>query len=1386
MKCNNVKWLALAAGVTALAGSPAQPFLDNARELFKAGHFKEASEAYRQATQKDAGLIAAWRELGESLHAMGDDAGALKIWDDLLRIEPRDYHTLNVTGDVNLAKGEFETAKALFTRSLAIQGDQPTIRVRLGETHEGLEAWDKASRIYDDLLAKDPANTSVLLRRARVDEKQGRFQKGIDRLEAGLKRYPAAKDELQPRLIHLYSTLGDQYYKEADYPKALLAYGAGLRLDPKSPHNLLASGWTLRRSGDTEGAIRFWDQGMLVPEAATANLVRALAEAHLELNHLTLARQLFERARVMVPLEPSPCLQLAEIGFKQQDTPLVNASILTLLNIPNLDLEWADRASELFLQFEKADQGVTYFKGLDQAIPGRNRALARIYASQSGTAYRAEQLDEAVRLGRLALEADPKNRVALRDLGWAYAKQTDWKKCAETWQAYVAAYPDLPETHDLLAQAYLNLHDYKNAIAQERLALVRDPAMKMGRLRLLRAFFMEGMLSDAKAMAAQLYSEFPDDLTVLYRYAEISTRLNDHAQARVLWQKLKHLDPDKLRPAQNWIRETYAVEDYDSAVAEARKLAEQPVPPESVLAFLWIDASVIGDREMAVSWLQRLTQNYPKKPEYWLQLKMGLDKLDKLEEALQAAENGVASNPDSIELKACAGEALLGSRQFPKALKTFRRLAAENPGNAASFRGLINSLMSTGRNREALDLLAIPKDESFIDEFDLRMLKGDALEGMGKIKDARASFESIANPKQGTHYVPIILYHGVIPQVRSQAITPTQLENQLTAVAKEGYTTIFVSELEEMIDGRKPWPAKPILITFDDARTDSFLQTQPILERLNMKATMMVPTGEPEANADLFHASWKTICRMEATHHWEMQGHGYEAHDPIIIDAEGHPGKFLVEREWLFKLNRAETDEEFIIRVNEDYKRCKEMLYEHLPQGHVNAFAFPYSEVGQTGTGSVAQASLINSVAWRKHYRFGMVQNGSGFNAIKDGFSGTRLLWRFEPSRDWSGDQLAQHLATSDPANVGQMKLLMIGLWEGYREQTRKDLDAMTRKTPAMKAGVELALAQIALTEDRPREAAAHLATFKALAPPDDRNLVQHDMPDRLDWSNRPRVNVGGHWLSGTDHRSNTKGFTTFAYPFEAPVDLELELARYTFAEQGLQELNARSLEGRMKWAPIPSFAMTGKVSVREVQGDPTAVLINDKTAVLGGLDLKYNYNIQEFEVGAERLDMDTNSGLRAGVKQAPITLAYAVRTGSWSAKLIDTMSTLTDQNRIDSQDLQAAYQPTSMADWQFGLGLDHADSRAYSFEYYTPVKYWAGGPQVAFSHMFYDGSSLNFKVMAGRSHDQTNGSRWQSNGKTEWTKLWSHHFRTTFDLAVGTTTGYASRQGGLILEWHF
>ncbi len=118
--------------------------------------------------------------------------------------------------------------------------------------------------------------------------------------------------------------------------------------------------------------------------------------------------------------------------------------------------------------------------------------------------------------------------------------------------------------------------------------------------------------------------------------------------------------------------------------------------------------------------------------------------------------------------------------------------------------------------------------------------------------------------------LPILLYHKVAAD-RADALTISTdcLDRELAYIKSSGYTPISFAELRESLAGRRSFPAKPIIVTFDDGYLSTYELACPLLAKHGVKATVFLPTafiggvaGWDGASEPL--VSWETICKLGA------------------------------------------------------------------------------------------------------------------------------------------------------------------------------------------------------------------------------------------------------------------------------------------------------------------------------------------------------------------------------------------------------------------------------------------------------------------------------------------------------------------------------------------
>lgn len=264
--------------------------------------------------------------------------------------------------------------------------------------------------------------------------------------------------------------------------------------------------------------------------------------------------------------------------------------------------------------------------------------------------------------------------------------------------------------------------------------------------------------------------------------------------------------------------------------------------------------------------------------------------------------------------------------------------------------------------------------------------------------------------------VPVLVYHGVITHLDGSAINLTEQEfkDQMFALKKAGYSTISIDQLYSYATKGGKLPANPVVITFDDGRSDTFYNGDPILAALGFNANIFVITAfSKDAKPGNYYLSPEELQLVAKTGRWTIGSHSSEGHVEYQTDQRGDLGYFYSNNLWLKDQHRNETDMEFLARIENDFKVSKTYL-EDLLQKPIDGFAFPFGDLGQNAVDASRRSKeVIASASTVYDMLFYQYTAGSYFTQFMppDTDTKTLLVHRIDMTNNISGDELVRMLA---------------------------------------------------------------------------------------------------------------------------------------------------------------------------------------------------------------------------------------------------------------------------------------------------------------------------------------------------------------------------------------
>ncbi len=829
---------------------------------------------------------------------------------------------------------------------------------------------------------------------------------------------------------------GVRLMTEKRYPEAIKLLEREAHANPGSPEVLLNLGWAYWHSRKIDKA---WNVGATLVKLDPENVafMTFLANTEIERKNYPRAIELTKRALQLAPDDKNASMVLARALFRGKRETEALATLDKLAAVYPDDASIRFRKAAFLSDLGRKKEALAALETLLAAEPG-NAAYRRTRAKILSDLGQPEEAKAEWRsLTRKQVDAD-----SMLNLGWTYWHEKNIEGAREIAVLLLKLDDKNPTFLRFMANMEIESMNYPEALRLSERALELQPGDRDAMLTQSKALFRLQRVKEASAVLKTLIAKFPDHPGVQYHWAELLARMGKYDEALVYYDRLIKADPANVKYKFSRASALYDKGEFRRGVAEWEELS---LGGGDVASIRRLRDDAFNRRAWleAAQWQEKIIDIDPNDTAAWERLSKIYTSMQQNPAALMAAEKAISVDPESINAYYLKAEALERMADWPAANKAYREIIRRNPNSLRGYDGLAYVLEAQKEFKPAIKTLhriaaqIKPSYSPYLLVREARLLSDS-----GRYAQAQKLLSKVTAERQVA--IPVLLYHGISTFDRGDSLPQYRFREQMIALKKKGYRTITVGELDRVLQGKMALPAKPLVITFDDGRTDSFENADPILKDVGFRATMFVHLSK--LRKAHFHASPEDISAWEATGRWEMQAHGTQAHDPMTLDAAGHKGHFLPNRMWLPEENRVETVPEFRARVETDYKQARQGVETILGGRRVVAFAYPYGDYGQNDYSNNPESTAINQSLVRKYYRLAFVQEQYGINSVT---SNPTDLRRFEVPKYMSAEELTAHLAMSEP--WVQAKLVEAQMWvqanqlgraaEAYAELEKAGID---------------------------------------------------------------------------------------------------------------------------------------------------------------------------------------------------------------------------------------------------------------------------------------------------------------------------------------------------------
>ncbi len=233
--------------------------------------------------------------------------------------------------------------------------------------------------------------------------------------------------------------------------------------------------------------------------------------------------------------------------------------------------------------------------------------------------------------------------------------------------------------------------------------------------------------------------------------------------------------------------------------------------------------------------------------------------------------------------------------------------------------------------------------------------------------------EVVLTPAQVRRFQPVAPYTGAIPVLAygridddgddARAVSRRVFAEQMAALDHMGFQTVSTEQFARMRAGdTRGLPPRPILITFDGGRLDSYRTADKVLAKHGFRAAMFVVTSEIEAENPAV-LTWQELHGMDDSGRWDIEAQAHDGDRRVAYDRSGSTAPYFAVRRFT-RSQGLESFADYERRVTGDLFAVAERLRDQGFEPH--AIALPEGDYGQRHTNDPAIGPYMRALLARQ------------------------------------------------------------------------------------------------------------------------------------------------------------------------------------------------------------------------------------------------------------------------------------------------------------------------------------------------------------------------------------------------------------------------------------
>ncbi|MDR0994639.1 MAG: polysaccharide deacetylase family protein, partial [Verrucomicrobiota bacterium] len=233
----------------------------------------------------------------------------------------------------------------------------------------------------------------------------------------------------------------------------------------------------------------------------------------------------------------------------------------------------------------------------------------------------------------------------------------------------------------------------------------------------------------------------------------------------------------------------------------------------------------------------------------------------------------------------------------------------------------------------------------------------------------------------------------------AEEVSRFTFSQHIKVLRENGFNPIGLKDVHDFYHEGKLLPRKAVLISMEQSKKNSYLETRDILRQNRWKAVMFV-RGDSIVSRDASALRWPILRDMALSGTWDVGAESMNGFRRIPSGPEGETGNFFSSPMWIAEEQRLETPEEFSQRIREEHEKTVAVFQSEMGFAPL-AFAYPYGDYGQYDPRAIfTRVSNMDEVA--DHYGVGF---SLGPFMLNTKYSDPRALNRLLVNPDWTPEQ---------------------------------------------------------------------------------------------------------------------------------------------------------------------------------------------------------------------------------------------------------------------------------------------------------------------------------------------------------------------------------------------